>query len=52
MIVGTLGDQISRFLLAYRTTLHTTTGVSPAELLMGRKLKTRMDLVRPGLEKR
>ena len=53
MIVGTLEDRISRFFLfAYRTTPHSTTGVSPAELLMGRKLKTRLDLVRPGLEER
>ena len=48
MTVGTLEDRISRFLFACRTTPHTTTGVSPAELLMGRKLKTRLDLVRPG----
>ena len=52
MIVGTLEDRISRFLFPYRTTPHTTTGVSLAELLMGRKLKTRLDLVRPGLEER
>ena len=51
-IVGTLEDRISRFLFAYRTTPHTTTGVSPAELLMGRRLKTRLDLVKPGLEER
>ncbi len=52
MIVGTLEDRISGFLFPYRTTPHTTTGVSLAELLMGRKLKTRLDLVRPGLEER
>ena len=52
MIVGTLEDRISRFLFAYQTTPHTTTGVSPAELLMERRLKTRLDLVRSGLEKR
>ena len=49
---GYLEDRISRFLFAYRTTPHTTTGVSPAEFLMGQKLKTRLELVRPGLEER
>ena len=29
-------------LLAYRSTPHTTTGVSPAELLYGRKIRTKM----------
>ena len=47
MQVGTLAERIARFLFAYSTTPHTTTGVAPAELLMGRKLKTRLDLVRP-----
>ncbi|XP_062519481.1 uncharacterized protein K02A2.6-like [Corticium candelabrum] len=52
MIVGTLEDRISRFLFAYQTTPHIITGVSPGELLMVRNLKTRLDLVRPGLEER
>ena len=52
MQAGTLEERIARFLFAYRTTPHTTTGVSPAELLMGRKLKTRLDLVRPGVVER
>jgi len=30
------------YLLAYRSTPHTTTGVSPGELLFGRKLRTKM----------
>ena len=45
----TLEVKIARFLMAYRTTPHTTTGVSPAELLLGRRLKTRLDLVRPDI---
>ena len=44
---GTIQDKLSRFLLKYRTTPHTTTGVSPAELLMKRKLRTKLDLIVP-----
>ena len=33
---GSRRTKLSRFLLKYRITPHTTTGVSPAELLMGR----------------
>ena len=38
---------ISRFLLDYRSTPQTTTGKTPAEILMGRSLRTRMDLIKP-----
>ena len=31
----------------YRITPHVTTGVSPAELLMGRKLRSQLDLLQP-----
>ena len=35
--------EIRKYLVAYRSTPHTTTGVSPAELvLFGRKLRTRL----------
>ena len=44
---GTIQDKLSRFLLKYRTTPHTTTGVTPAELLMKRKLRTKLDLLVP-----
>ena len=37
----------SRFLLKYRTTPHTTTGVTPVELLIKRKLRTKLDLIVP-----
>ena len=44
---GTMQDKLSRYLLKYRTTPHMTTGVPPAELLMKRKLKTKLDLIVP-----
>ena len=39
--------QLDKFLFKYRVTPHSTTGVSPAELLFGRKLRTVLDLVHP-----
>lgn len=33
-------EEIQKFLLMYRSTSHSVTGVTPAELLFGRKLKT------------
>ena len=38
---------IDRFLLKYRITPHTTTGKSPSELLMGRRIRSVFDLLRP-----
>ena len=35
-------QELQKYLLAYRSTPHTTTGVSPAELLYGRKIRTKM----------
>ena len=40
----TVLTKLSRFLLAYRSTPQTTTGVTPAELLFNRRLRTRVDL--------
>ena len=42
---GTLDAKIARFLLRYRVTPHATTGLPPSELLMDRKLRTRLDLI-------
>ena len=47
MSVRTLETKLSHFLLSYRTTLHLTTGVIPAELLMKRKSQTNLDRLRP-----
>ena len=49
MTQGTLKQKLARFLFSYRTTPHPTTGVSPAELLMNRKLKSALDLLNPWL---
>ncbi|KAF6019010.1 hypothetical protein EB796_022686 [Bugula neritina] len=39
--------ELRKFLLSYRSTPHSVTGVSPAELMLGRKLQTKL----PCLEK-
>jgi len=49
---GTLTDKIARFLFSYRTTPQSTTGVTPAELLMNQKLQSRLDLLKPDLAQR
>ena len=42
---NSLETRLSRFLFQYRITPHSSTGVSPAELLMGRRLLSHLDLV-------
>ena len=49
---GDIGTNLTRFLFKYRITPQATTGVSPAELLMGRKLKTHFDLLRENVKKK
>ena len=46
---GSTGEKLARFLLGYRTTPHTATGCTPAEILMGRRLLTRLDILHPRL---
>ena len=43
----TVHTRLGRFLLAYRSTPQATTGVTLAELLLNRRLRTRRDLFRP-----
>ncbi|XP_060077908.1 uncharacterized protein K02A2.6-like [Ylistrum balloti] len=38
-------EEIENYLMSYRTTPHTVTGVSPAELLFKRKLRTRLPAI-------
>eukprot|EP00731_Ephydatia_muelleri_P033589 Em0033g5a len=52
MTTGTLRDKLARFLFQYRITPQTTTGVSPAELLYGRRLRSRLDALHPNLAER
>ena len=42
-------QNLARFLLSYRTTQNTMTGRTPAELLLNRRPKTRLDLLKPDL---
>ena len=43
--------QIAKYLLVYRNTPHSTAGEPPALMLMGRRLRTRRDLLIPSVEK-
>lgn len=49
---GDIETNLVRFLFRYRTTPHSTTGLSPAEALMNRKLKTHLDLMQPDIAAR
>jgi len=44
-----LTTNINRFLLSYKTTPHATTGCSPSFLLMGRRVRCRLDAMTPKL---
>ncbi|XP_043242963.1 uncharacterized protein K02A2.6-like [Amphibalanus amphitrite] len=47
---GGVDLSLSRALLAYRVTPHAATGRTPAEMLFGRNLRTRMNLMVPSAE--
>ena len=49
---STVQERLSKFLLKYRLTPHTTAGVPPAELLMGRRPRSRLDLLYPDLSQK
>ena len=49
---GDLKTQLARFLFHYRTTPHSTTGVAPAQLLLGRVPRTHLDLLKPSTDSR
>ena len=51
-IQGTsIKEKLNKFLFKYRITPHTITGVAPTELLMGRCLRSCLDLTKPDLTK-
>ena len=49
---GNQANKLALFLLSHRTTSHTATGCTPAELLMGRRIRTRLDILHPNLSVR
>ena len=46
---GTVSAKVARFLFNYRTLPHTTTGHSPAELMFSRRLRMRLELLKPDM---
>nr|XP_023659478.1 uncharacterized protein K02A2.6-like [Paramormyrops kingsleyae] len=46
----TLQTRLSRFLFSYRITPHATTGLSPAELMLSRRLRSVLDLILPDVK--
>ena len=49
---GSLETRLSRFLFKYRNTPHTITGLTPAEVIFGRRLHIHLDNLKPDLERR
>ncbi|XP_028413967.1 uncharacterized protein K02A2.6-like [Dendronephthya gigantea] len=44
---GTLNQKLASFVLSYRTTPHSLTKVTPSELFLGRKVRTRLEVCKP-----
>ena len=42
---GSINTRLARYLFKYRSMPHSSTGMSPAEMLYGRKLQTQLDLL-------
>ena len=49
---GSLKTHMARFLSKYRLTPHSTTGLSPCEMLLGHRPRSRLDLMHPDLVER
>ena len=47
---GALSQRLANFLSMYRSSVHSTTGVTPSSLFLRRELRTRFDLLRPDRE--
>ena len=46
-----LAHRLSNFLISYRSTRHSTTGQSPSELFLRRRIRTSLDLLKPDAER-
>ena len=46
---GTIHNKLAKFLIAYRNAPHSTTGQTPANLMFGRKLRTKLDMLIPSI---
>lgn len=46
-----LAHRLSNFLISYRSTRHSTTGQSRSELFLRRRIRTRLDLLKPDAER-
>ena len=49
-ISGNTNERLTTFLMHYRTTVHDQTNRTPASLLFGRELRTKLTLVQPDVE--
>ena len=49
---GSMRTRLAQILFAYRLTPQSTTGVSPSELLLGRRPRSRLDLLKPNTAER
>ncbi len=49
---GSLRDKLANVLFAYRLTAQSTTGQAPSELLLGRRPRSRLDLLKPNSAER
>ena len=49
---GSIETKVARFLFKYRLTPQSSTGVSPSELMFGRRLRSPLDNLRPDLGKK
>ena len=51
-VSGSMSTRLAKVLFSYRITPQGTTGSSPAELLLGRRPRTRLDLLKPNTAER
>ena len=49
---GTLQDKLLQFLFRYRNAPQSTTGTTSAELLLGQRMRSPLDIIHPDLRKK